>query len=247
MRTVDCAALFLLALALSLWLALPGLARGQSRSGAMPAGPVPVDAAEAVPTVVVVEVARPWYAMDWMIVRRMRDAVPQYRAAPGLRFKAFTLARASGDFGGIYLWRDRAATDAWFNAAWYRRVREQFGVEPRVRMFSVDGPVRIAGNLDWATQADAMAALVVVPERHRASAPPEDAIIAYPIRTATGRGHVLIWRDAATANRAVAAWRKRSGGAGLQVEWFDAPILTPAVAAPAARVVRTLPTQANAH
>jgi Putative mono-oxygenase ydhR len=234
--------LFLLALALCLWLALPGLAHGQTRPKLLPEA-----SAEAAPTVVVVEVARPWYAMDWMIVRRMRDAVPQYRAAPGLRFKAFTLARASGDFGGIYLWRDRAAANAWFNAAWYRRVREQFGVEPRVRMFAVDGPVRIAGNLYWATQADAMAALVVVPEGHRASAPPEDALIAYPIRTATGRGQVLIWRDGATANRAVAAWRKRSGGAGVQVEWFDAPILTPAAAVPSALVPPATETQAQAY
>lgn len=240
MRTVDCAALFLLALALCLWLALPGLARGQTRPKLSPEA-----SAEAAPTVVVVEVARPWYAMDWMIVRRMRDAVPQYRAAPGLRFKAFTLARASGDFGGIYLWRDRAAADAWFNAAWYRRVREERGVEPRVRMFAVDGPVRIAGAIDWATQTDAMAALVVVPEGRRPPAPPEDALIAYPIRTATGTGQVLIWRDAATANRAVAAWRKRSGREGVRVEWFDAPILTPAAGARSALVPPAM--QAQAH
>lgn len=208
--------------------------------------------AAAQPVIVVVKVPRPWYVPDLLIVRKMRDAMPTYRAIPGLRFKAFTLAEADGDFGGIYLWRDAAAASAWFTPAWYARVREQRGVEARVRRFSVVGPSR-SGSVpaaQWPALQDAAALIVSVPSATLAS----DALTAaafdrtdtramleaYPIATGDGPGLVLFWRDAAAAERWLRDAQPRLRALARvapRVERFEVPIAMP--------VATTAPTPAS--
>ncbi len=192
------------------------------------------------PVVVVVEVPRPWYAPDFLIVRKMSSAMPTYRAIPGLRYKAFTLAKPSGDFGGIYLWQDRASAEAWFSPAWYQRIREERGVEPKLRMFSADGVFERKQQTARAERNDdAVATLVSMPKSTDRSAWAAQSLQEraapgllrlYEISTpGAGVGRVYLWRDQAAAEGWFdTAWRARMrklAQTEARIEWFDAPIL----------------------
>ena len=205
------------------------------------------------PVLAVVKVPRPWYAPDFLIVRRMRATLPQYRALPGLRFKAYSLARPSGDYGGLYLWRDRAAARAWFGPAWFERVRRERGVDAEVRLFALSGTPSFAPDVsDWSVFDHAAATLVVpLPGASPGEASEAEAFASlraagalalYPLRTLDGAGAAILWRDRASAqawlDRAQAA---RRGEAGVRIEWYDTPLLMPAGEATATPVVDAVP------
>jgi hypothetical protein len=65
----------------------------------------------------------------------MARSVPTYAAVPGLIRKYFTIGQV--DFGGLYLFRDRAAAQAWFSDAWRARVVATYGAQPTVTYFDV--------------------------------------------------------------------------------------------------------------
>ena len=65
----------------------------------------------------------------------MARSVPTYAAVPGLIRKYFTIGQT--DFGGLYLFRDRAAAQAWFSDAWRARVVATYGAQPTVTYFDV--------------------------------------------------------------------------------------------------------------
>lgn len=65
----------------------------------------------------------------------MTKSAPTYAAVPGLIRKYFTIGQA--DFGGLYLFRDRASAQAWFNDAWRARVVATYGAQPTVTYFDV--------------------------------------------------------------------------------------------------------------
>jgi heme-degrading monooxygenase HmoA len=114
-------------------------------SHAQPSAPPPS------PVVAVVRVPSPWYAPRALIVSKMRDTIPLYAQTQGLAFKAFSIERASKEFGGLYYWRDAASAQSWFNAAWFERVRKERGVEGRVALY--EAPVSI-DNTPGGTRAD---------------------------------------------------------------------------------------------
>lgn len=206
--------------------------------------------------VVIVKVPAPWYAPDALIERKMRAAIPQYQRIPGLTYKIFSIARPGGEFGGIYLWQDRASAEAWFNPAWHRRVKAERGVDADVRMF--DSP-RVLDNLAAGVGPDADASLhddavdnavvtvVTLPTPANLSLEQMlrgfDTEMAaerralgllrrYAILTEDGRfGGAYLWRDETAARQWLnAAWQRKVRalyGSAPQVEWFDAPILTP--------------------
>jgi heme-degrading monooxygenase HmoA len=74
----------------------------------------------------------------------MKASIPQYEKLPGLVRKYFTMQPEG--FGGMYLWKDRAAAEAWFNAAWHERVKKTYGRDGSVTYFDVpaatEGPSR---------------------------------------------------------------------------------------------------------
>ncbi len=212
-------------------------ALGMSSMAAMAAQPT-TDATGGGPVVVIVKVAKPWYAPNWLVERKMRDAVPQYRQIPGLTFKIFSFARPNSEFGGIYLWHDRATARAWFGPAWYKRVRDERGVEPDVRMFKAARVFDRTSGVKLDTVEDAVVTVIVSATTGAgAGAPPVDPkapglLRAYLIDTPEGRsGGVYLWRDDAAAKRALdSAWQRRQQalhGSAPKVEWFNTPILTP--------------------
>lgn len=210
---------------------------------------VPVPVPVPVPVVVIVRVPKPWYAPRSLVVAKMRDTLPQYARMPGLLFKAFSLERDSGDFGGVYYWRSRADADAWFNAAWFERVRKERGVEPRLQIY--EAPLSI-DNQPGGTAADNDSRTVVavvdvrvppgltraridelfrqsVPEHQQAS-----GLLRKHFTVAEGGatfGGVYLWRDEAAARAWYdEAWQARAlkgTGAPAQITWFDTPILLP--------------------
>jgi hypothetical protein len=206
------------------------------------------DTPSPTPVVVIVRVTKPWYAPRPLVVSRMRDTVAEYAQLPGLMFKAFSLERQSGDFGGIYFWRDQVAADGWFDPAWFERVRRERGVEPSVRRF--DAPVSIdntAGGTHADSDAKAVCTLVEIPipagvTRERLDADFAAAVATYRkvpgllrkhfIVSSTGTfGGVYLWRDDASARAWFDdAWHARvirTYGQDAKIEWFDTPILLP--------------------
>ena len=227
-------------------------ALGVATAPAMAIQPASDHAAAGGPVVVIVKVTKPWYAPDFLVVRKMRAALPQYQRIPGLSYKIFSIARPGGEFGGIYLWHDRASAEAWFNPAWYRRVKTERGVDADVRMFEAprmfDTLSSAAGaDLVTSTRDDAIATVVTLPTPAGASREQTlrgfEAEMAlerrapgllrrYAIVTGDGRfGGVYLWRDEDAAKRWFdAAWQRKVRelyGSEPQVEWFDAPILMP--------------------
>ena len=200
------------------------------------------------PVAVVVKVPTPWYAPRFFVTRKMRDTIPQYQAIPGLSFKAFSFARADGHYGGIYLWKDLAATRAWFTPQWFERVRQERGAPADVRVFEV---LLALDNTPGGTPADpdspAVATIVEIPAqagigRERiaqgmaASAPTfrqvPGLLRKYVVTTADGTSGVIdLWKDEASANAwFTPAWRDRflkEHGRPARLEWFDTPILLP--------------------
>lgn len=206
------------------------------------------DAPSPTPVVVIVRVAKPWYAPRPLVVSRMRDTVAEYAQLPGLMFKAFSLERESGDFGGIYYWRDPVAADGWFDPAWFERVRRERGVEPSVRRF--DAPVSIdntAGGTPADSDSKGVCTLVEIPiptgvTRERlvaefVAAVPTDQKVPGLLRkhfivSSTGTfGGVYLWRDDASARAWFDdGWHARvvkTYGQDAKIEWFDTPILLP--------------------
>jgi heme-degrading monooxygenase HmoA len=231
-------------------LALRALAALLSSSALAATGAaVPPDAG-ATPVVAVVRVAKPWYAPRAAVAGKMRDTTAQYAQLPGLAFKAYSFERQSGDYGGLYYWHDAATARAWFNDAWFERVKRERGVEGRVAMF--DAPLSI-DNTPGGTRADsdsnnAVATLVLIATpagvgRAQIEAEFVKAVPTYRAVPGLLRKHFIVadggarfgglylWRDEASARAWFnAAWHERvrsSYGQPAAIDWFDTPILLP--------------------
>jgi hypothetical protein len=71
-----------------------------------------------------------------------RASVPTYQAIPGLIRKYF-IVNADG-FGGMYLWTDKAAAEAWYTLQWAAQCKARYGTECQVTYF--DSPLQIDGQ-----------------------------------------------------------------------------------------------------
>jgi heme-degrading monooxygenase HmoA len=214
----------------------------------------------ATPVVVIVKVPKPWYAPQGVVVGKMRDTIAQYASLPGLAFKAFSFEKTSGDYGGVYYWRDAASAKAWFNPAWFERVKKERGHDASVRF--IEAPVSL-DNTPGGTPASPDSKAVVT---HVEISIPAGIAMSYitaefakaaaqyqqvpglmrkhfTITDAGTFGGVYLWRDEASAKAWFnEPWHQRvikTYGKDAKIEWFDAPILLPsqdsrnAIAAPA--------------
>jgi len=76
------------------------------------------------------------------LVRLFDASQPQYRAIPGLVRKYYTIG-SDGRAGGVYLWRDRAAADAFFTDSWKADVARRWGQPADLSWFEV--PIALDG------------------------------------------------------------------------------------------------------
>lgn len=211
---------------------------------AQPIGGAGMDSSSAVAAVV--KVPKPWYAPRALVISRMRDTIPQYRAVPGLAYKAYSLAQADGRYGGLYLWKDEASARAFFGPGWFERVEKERGVSGQVQFYEV--PVAIDNTMGTAPDdGNAVGTVVTVtrpPTINKAQLVQEfrNAIPVYQkvpgllrkyfIVTEDGRfGGIYLWKDAASAQQWFSeAWKERvvkTYGSAASIEWFDTPILLP--------------------
>jgi hypothetical protein len=66
-------------------------------------------------------------------------SVPTYQKIPGLLAKFYTVNADS--YGGMYLWADRAAAEAWLTPQFVAKVKERTGIEPQIIYF--DSPIQL--------------------------------------------------------------------------------------------------------
>ncbi len=90
---------------------------------------------------VVVDITTPAGIPEDKIRTVMAQQTAQYAQVPGLIRKYFTIR--PGHFGGIYYWSSKAAAEAWFNEAWYARVKATYGTPGVVTYYDV--PVAVDG------------------------------------------------------------------------------------------------------
>jgi len=69
----------------------------------------------------------------------LEDAVPRYRVIPGLHRKYFLGNDTHG--GGVYEWQDRATAQAFYDAAWFERMRTVYGAVPDIQYFDMHAVV----------------------------------------------------------------------------------------------------------
>jgi len=63
-----------------------------------------------------------------------RDIAPGFRAVPGLISKQFIYSE-DGWAGGVYLWRTRAAAEAFYKGPWLDGIRERYRMDPQIKFF----------------------------------------------------------------------------------------------------------------
>jgi hypothetical protein len=66
-------------------------------------------------------------------------AVPTYQKIPGLMRKYFIVN--DDGFGGMYLWKSRAAAEAWFTPEFVAKSKARYGTEPQIIYF--DTPIQL--------------------------------------------------------------------------------------------------------
>ncbi len=231
--------------------ALPALLTAVLFVAAIPTAVMALAAATdaATSVVAIVRVPKPPSAPRAAVESRMRDTVEQYAHLPGLMFKAYSFERASGDYGGVYQWQDRASAQAWFNEAWHQRVRQERGQDGAVTMFDA---VATIDNTPGGTAEDTSSAAVVTvlqlpwpagATRERLTAGLQAAVPEYRAVPGLMRKHfilsdeahtfggVYLWKDEASAR----AWftperlakTQSRYGADPAMQWYDTPILLP--------------------
>ena len=198
--------------------------------------------------VVIVRIPVPKFAPKWLVKKKMKATVDLYSSIDGLEFKLFTFESDSGDFGGIYTWRDRASAEEWFNPEWFARVKRERGNEAYVRYF--DAPLSI-DNIQGGTRASIggsfVATLVQIPIPQGVSR--ELVLDGFAGAEETYRniggllrkhfilgshgtfGGVYLWDSKASAQSWFNdQWRQRVSdtyGNPPTVEWFEVPIVLP--------------------
>lgn len=189
--------------------------------------PLPATAADAPAepgaVVTVVRVHKPWYVPAFYLRGALARAVPDYERVPGLQYKIFTMSDDAHYFGGVYLWRDHAAADAWFSPAWHARVRERYGADGEVRFYNVASVLETRSPEERSrvvTDAPAVAT-VSLPLTQASVASQPGLLRRYTITDAAGvHGEIVLWAD-----RDAAASTLPASNAV-----FAAPVLMPALA-----------------
>jgi heme-degrading monooxygenase HmoA len=197
----------------------------------------------------IVRIPVPKFAPKWLVRKKMKATVDLYSSIDGLEFKLFTFETESGDFGGIYTWRDSASAEKWFNPEWFARIQRERGNEAYVRYF--DAPLSIdnvQGGTPACTFDSHVATLVQIPIPQGVSK--ELVLNGFAGAEETYRnvggllrkhfilgshdtfGGVYLWDSKASAQSWFNdQWRKRVSetyGSPPTVEWFEVPIVLPA-------------------
>jgi heme-degrading monooxygenase HmoA len=110
------------------------------------AGGTPLDI-DSTGVATLVQIALPAAVTQDKLLAGFKAAVPTYQQVPGLLRKYFITSGegAQRQFGGVYLWRDEASAQAFFNNVWHERVRSTYGTPASVEWF--DTPILLPSTL----------------------------------------------------------------------------------------------------
>ena len=196
----------------------------------------------------VVKVPKPWYAPRFLVTSKMRDTIPEYEALPGLEFKAYSVAQADGQYGGLYLWKNLAMAREWFGPKWFERVEKLRGAKGHVQFYEVLAAIdNVFGGTPLNTDSRSVATIVTIAvpagvtrtrigQEFQAAIPDYRKVPGllrkYFILTDDNRfGGIYQWKDEASAKHWFNdAWKDRvrkTYGGEASIEWFDIPIVLP--------------------
>ena len=186
----------------------------------------------------------PGFAPRPIVIGRFKALIPRYAEAPGLRAKYFVISDRR-TYGGVYLWTDKAAADAYLASPLLAEISAGVAGERSVTRFeiplAINGPA--AGTADLRKGGEVIRIVRITPP----AGTPRSAILAgfeqaAPTYAATpglvhkwfsiaedGRfGGVYVFADKAKADAWFSpAWRARvraTYGADADVLSFDAPV-----------------------
>jgi hypothetical protein len=74
-----------------------------------------------------------WEALAGLARDRAKNL---YQGLPGLKTKAFVLNKETGEYGGLYIWENKEALDAFLNSPTFQSSREKFG-NPEIKIFDL--------------------------------------------------------------------------------------------------------------
>ncbi|MEM7411564.1 MAG: hypothetical protein AAF430_15130 [Myxococcota bacterium] len=202
------------------FVAATALVFGLTGGLAAPSGAEPA----ASPRVVsIVKVKTPWYAPRFFVRWRFEAAAPRYAEIPGLERKFFTIAD-SGELGGIYLWRDRAAADAFYDAAWHADIAARYGEPASLEIEESGDQVSGQSRTDVPAAVRTDTTFVAVVMRSAAVTPAVDTpglVHLYGWGRPGAGGSIALWEDRASAERFFAP----QGGVPSSAEFFEAPVI----------------------
>jgi hypothetical protein len=109
----------------------------------------------------ITKVKTPWFLFSFILKRLFIQSKPVYSKLPGLALKYYHTADQGANFGGIYLWHDKASADNQFNSLWFESVRKRLKCEGRVDYFSVlDHQILTDNSFDYHKFSSAYCLLV---------------------------------------------------------------------------------------
>lgn len=189
---------------------------------------------------VLVEVDRPPGITDEQLTTGFTTAVPLYQSVSGLERKYFTY---TGEvFGGIYLWENKAAADAFYTEEWRTRIKQTYGSEVKLTWFDV--PVTTPGGSFNVAKSDAVVAIVnvsapwyapdgIIRDRMVNAVPLYANVPGLDFKYFTMAdnnkvGGVYLWRDKNAANNFYNTdWHKRireTYGEDADLQFMQAPV-----------------------
>ena len=100
------------------------------------------------PVAVVVSIPIPPSVSRAVVEATFRKQAPGFQALPGLKQKYFTVNSQTHRAGGIYLWANAAAAQAFYTDTWKAQVQAAFGAPAELTWF--DAPLIIQGKAGMA-------------------------------------------------------------------------------------------------
>jgi heme-degrading monooxygenase HmoA len=75
---------------------------------------------------------------DEEVRRTIEDRAPQYRALPGLLQKLYIVDKETGEYGGIYVWKDEESLQQFRRSDLAKTIPEAYRVEGQARRETVE-------------------------------------------------------------------------------------------------------------
>lgn len=165
-------------------------------------------------TLVITKVKKPWYAWRSLVVGKMKKSFPEYQAIDGLGEKFYSFTENHKLFGGIYLWNNKAAAQAWFTEKWFERTEKSYGQRGQVDYYEIEK----IETLKTTSQSDVTFWAALCDGRLSDVQKAEGLIKVVFIKDDKGKAGLLtIWE---TRKRAVTYFSNQR----IQVEYFDTPL-----------------------